>query len=329
MNNKPDLPVKQFYELTKSFGYLELEITTSATEDIYIDGWVGSSIRNNLLTAADDIHVIGAVPLRKIIDILTIKQPHPLYSEMEGGFPKGFGIVLRSHHANTFSCRIKKEETFHFSILLYGHFPEYYTHFVNAIKKMCERGIGNPLVPLQTPDITIHSFVSLSDFIQRKSKTDERNITIRYTVPTNLFTGKYSKLTSDKYIDRQHEFPGFSQLVRSAVNRITRLCALYQLPDDIDFYKEATAITDPFTQYAVTVVLTSAQLKRTELQSTAKKGTTDRIQFAGYTGDLSFEGNFNYYLPLLLFMQDIGVGSNTTYGLGRYRIVEPFNNKEL
>jgi CRISPR/Cas system endoribonuclease Cas6 (RAMP superfamily) len=79
---------------------------------------------------------------------------------------------------------------------------------------------------------------------------------------------------------------------------------------------------EPFAQYAVSVLLSSAQLKRIETQSTPKKDNPDRIQFAGYTGKLTFTGNFNYYLPLLLFIQNIGVGSNTTYGLGQFRIVE-------
>jgi hypothetical protein len=318
MNDKPCLPVQSFYGLTNPFGFLELEISISACDEAYVDGWLGAALRNNLLYAAEHVNVIGAVSLRQVINLLPLRQDHPLYSEMKGGFPKGFGIALLSHGESVFSCRLQKDETLRFSILLYGHFSEYKTAFVQAVENMCTRGIGKPMVPFRLESITEKPFIRLSDFTNNKCKADECEITIRYTAPTNLYN-EYKNIQGHK--DRQHEFPGFNQLVHSLSYRIAKLATLYTCPENKDFYPEIEAAIEPFAQYAVTVVLVSAQIQRIELCSTARKGTPDRVRFSGYTGTLTFTGHFNYYLPLLLFMQNIGAGSHTTYGLGRYRVV--------
>jgi hypothetical protein len=304
--------------LLHPFGFLELEFSISACDEAYIDGWLGAALRNNLLSAAEHINVIGAVSLRQVINLFFLRQEHPLYSEMKGGFPKGFGIALSSHWESTFSCRLKKDEAIRFSILLYGHFSEYKTAFIQAVENMCAHGIGKPVAPFKVESMTEKPFIRLSDFTNNKCKADEREITIQYTVPTNLYN-EYKN--TQGYKDRQHEFPGFKQLVHSLAYRIAKLATLYTCPENTHFYPEIEAGIESFTQYAVTVVLTSAQIQRIELCSTARKGTPDRVQFSGYTGALTFAGHFNYYLPLFLFMQNIGAGSHTTYGLGRYRIV--------
>ncbi len=321
INNTTNPSVQSFYSFITTCSFVELQINITPSEDVYIDGWIGAALRNNLLHAAENINVIGAVSLRKIINILTIKQTNPLYDEMKGGFPKGYGITLHSHIENIFSCQLKKDEVVRFSILLYGHFSDYTTPFKNAVKKMCERGIGKPLTPFRLIDISIKPVITLSDYMDQKCNENERFLSIKYLTPTNLYNRYYNN-TPGVYIDRQHEFPGFYQLVRSAAYRIAKLTALYTFPDDEELYTETEKRMDEFTQYAVTVLLSSAQLKRIKVESTAKKGTADRIQFSGYTGEVCFEGNFNYYLPLLLFTENIGAGNNLTYGLGRYQIVK-------
>ncbi|GHT29220.1 hypothetical protein AGMMS49574_05330 [Bacteroidia bacterium] len=319
MNDEFYSNVQSFYGLTNLFGFTELEISMAAGDDVYIDGWLGAALRNNLLFAADNVNVVGAISLRQAIDLLTIRQDHPLYNEMKGGFPKGFGLSLSTHQDSTFSCQLKKGEIIRFSIQLYGHFSNYLIPFSQAVQGMCTRGIGKPQTPFYLISITENPIVCLSDFTNNIGKADKQTITIQYTVPTNLYNDYKNK---NNYHDRQHEFPGFYQLVRTLAYRIAKLTALYTHPDTTTFYPEIESTIATFTQPAVTPILTSAQLRRIELNSTAKKGLIDRIQFSGYTGELTFTGHFTNHLPLLLFMQNIGAGSNTTYGLGRYKIIK-------
>jgi hypothetical protein len=322
MKDDTRLSIRSFYELTNPLGFLELEITISAGADVYIDGWPGAAIRNNLLYAAEDTRVAEDLSLRQMIDRLALGESHPLYNNMKGGFPKGYAISLLSHTDNVYKCRLGKGEKIKFSLLLFGHYARYNFVFCEAVKKMCERGLGNPLIPFTLESILIKSEVSLSQFMNQKKDSAQKEITVQYITPTNLFSQSV-KHEPGVYINRQHEFPGFCQLVRSSAYRIARLSTLYIYPQDAGYYDELEKHIEPFSQYAVSVLLSSAQLKRTEMQSTPKKDKPDRIQFAGYTGKLTFTGNFNYYLPLLLFAQHIGTGSNTTYGLGQFRIAEP------
>jgi hypothetical protein len=235
---------------------------------------------------------------------------------MKGGFPKGFGIALTSHRDSAFSCQFKKDEVFRFSLLLYGHFADYRAAFTQAVEKMCANGIGKPRTPFRLVAITEKPFLRLSDLAG--SKTGEHDINIQYTVPVSL----YNDYNIQGIPDRQHEFPGFHALVRSCAHRIAKLSTLYTCPGDKDFHAAILSSIDPFAQYALTVVLHTASLQRIAIVSTPKKGTSDRILLGGYTGALTFVGNFNYYLPLLYFMQPIGAGHNTTYGLGRFEIVK-------
>jgi hypothetical protein len=328
MKDDTHLSIRSFYELTNPFGFLELEITTSASDPVSIDGWLGAAIRNNFLYAAENTRVAEDVSLRQLIDTFALSESHPLYNNMKGGFPKGYAISLSSHTDNVYKRRLDKGEKIRFSILLFGHYARYNFIICEAIKKMCERGLGTPLIPFTLESILIKSEVSLSQFMNQKKGSAQKEITIQYVTPTNLFS-QSAKHEPGVYTNRQHEFPGFYQLVRSSAYRIARLSTLYIYPQDIGYYDELEKHIEPFTQYAVSVLLSSAQLKRIETQSTPKKDTPDRIQFAGYTGKLTFTGNFNYYLPLLIFTQNIGTGSNTTYGLGQFRIVEPeTQNKE-
>jgi len=316
------LSVKSFYDKVNTFGYLELEVEAIAAGDVIIDGWWGASLRNNFLFAAAQVNVVGTITLRQIIDTFTLQQEHPLYNELKGGFPKGYSLLLWSHREAAIPYyKLNKGECIGFSFMLYGHYSEYYTAFTQAIQNMFESGIGNPRVTFHPVHITAKPFVCLSDYRSHKSKVKERYITIEYPVPTNL----YNHLTFRQgyYCDRQHEFPSFRQLIHTLAYRVAKLTALYVCPQDKSFYHEVESLISSFTQYAVTPVLVSAQIQRMELNSTPQKRKEERIKFAGYTGFLTFSGNFNYYLPLLLFMQNVGVGNNTTYGLGRYIIVEP------
>jgi hypothetical protein len=322
MKDSTNLSIRSFYELTSPFGFLELEITVSACANVSVDGWLGAAIRNNLLYAAENTCVAEGISLRQQIDTLAFSELHPLYNNMKGGFPKGYAVSLSSHTDNVYKCRLDKGEKIKFSFLLFGHYTRYNFVFCEAIKKMCERGLGNPLTPFALESILIKSEVSLSQLMNQKKGSAQKEIAIQYVTPTNLFS-QSMKHEPGVYINRQHEFPGFYQLVRSSAYRIARLSTLYIYPQDAGYYEELEKHIEPFAQYAVSVLLSSAQLKRIETQSTPKKDNPDRIQFAGYTGKLTFTGNFNYYLPLLLFTQNIGVGSNTTYGLGQFRIVEP------
>lgn len=345
-----DQHIAPFYHLNGTLHYYNLQIEFMAKENVTIDVWSGSVIRNNLLYAAENVKVSGVVSLLSIINTIPISENHTLYKNLAGGFPKGFALSVLSHRLVCPEFQLKKGDVLTFSLVLFGYFANYYTEFIQAIRYMCRRGIGKPLTPFylvrvseQSMDgqsypvagedisgiLPLHHPISLSSYMPSKFNSLEKQIGIRYTVPVNLYNTSIKINTQQSYQDKQNGFPGFYQLIRSSAYRIATLSALYSFPDQLHFYVSAESGIELFIQYATSVLLTSAQLQRVSLRSTAKQGNHERILFSGYTGELVFSGNFNYYVPLLLFAQYIGVGGNTVYGLGRYEIFKPVKENNL
>lgn len=342
MNENSTHIIKLFYQLTHKCKYHELEIIISPSEDVYVDGWIGACLRNNLLQEAESINVTGALSLLDIINILPLKRTHPFYERMRDSFPKGYSLHIPSHFESFNSYHIGKGKHFRFSLLLYGYFSEYYSYFLKAIHSFCQKGIGHPRIPFQIIAINecdkenkypisletlnnpcdsgrLKTTVRLSDFLTCKMEQDEKEIMISFETPINVHN-KLKKREGDEYKDRMHEMPGFHPLVRASANRIEKLMTLYHNSKDADYSQKVADCLMPFVRYSVTPVLTSAQIRRWDFSSTPKEKTLNRVRFSGHTGSLCFEGNFNYYLPLLTFAQKIGVGNYATYGLGNYRI---------
>jgi len=67
-------------------------------------------------------------------------------------------------------------------------------------------------------------------------------------------------------------------------------------------------------------LLKSAAIQHINLQNTQKKGMKNEMPLAGYVGEQKYTGHFSEYLPLLKFMEKLGVGNETVYGMGRYEV---------
>jgi CRISPR/Cas system endoribonuclease Cas6 (RAMP superfamily) len=46
-----------------------------------------------------------------------------------------------------------------------------------------------------------------------------------------------------------------------------------------------------------------------------------RMKMGGFVGSITFEGDFEPFLPFLLLGEQIHVGKGTSFGLGKYEIV--------
>lgn len=345
MNKEPNTVIHSFYQLTNQCKYHELECCIIPENDVYIDGWIGACLRNNLLREAEYVNVTGPLSLLDIINVFPLKKGHPLYKELQEGFPKGYSLHVVSPSGDYHSCTLKKDEPFRFSLVLHGYFADYYTYFITAIQSLCRKGFGHPEVSFRLIDISecdqngrLHSIyssasdtvsplehpVSLSDFRYCKMGEEEKELEIGYDSPIHVYN-ELRTVGSDEFKNRQHEFPGFYPLVRAAVNRVVKMMILYHKPKEPDYPEAVNPLLPSFLQYAVTPILTSAQLQRFEVVSTPKAGTPHRVRFSGYVGTLRYQGNFNYYLPILSFAQKLGVGNHSTYGVGDYWIVKPKN----
>lgn len=341
MNEETYSVIQSFYQLTNLCKYHELECCIVPEEEVYIDGWIGACIRNNLLREAELVNVTGPLSLLDIIHMFPLKKGHPLYKELQEGFPKGYHIHLPPL-AGYDSCTMKKGEPFRFSLILHGYFADYYAFFIKAIQSLCQKGFGHPEIPFRLVSIhecdthgklhpvypspsgaisPLENPVHLSDFRYCKMGEEEKELEIIYDSPMSVYN-ELRNPCGDEFKSRQHEFPGFYPLVRAAANRVEKMMTLYHHPKEMMHSEEISHLLPLFLQYAATPVLASVQIQRFDVSSTPKAGTPNRIRFSGYAGSIRYRGNFNYYLPLLSFARKIGVGNHATYGVGSYRIIK-------
>lgn len=327
--------------LFDDFFYHILDVRFTPTDDIFLNYWPGSVIRNRLLYFSEKIEIEENVSLLSLINKIPIDESHFLYRELSGGFPKGYTLnsVCFNEKLNR-PINLHKDQIYNFSICLIGKMANYHTCFVEAIKHMCINGIGSKDTPLKLIDISeVHPFrlsrllyvngndvindlnlpVTVSDFIQT-SLSDKVAMDIHFKTPVNLVQNRKKKNYHLSYQDKQNGFPCFYQFTRSVVCRLINLMALYgDLSNDF-FTDENQLKLDEQIMKATYPVLNSANLRRVTLKSTPKKQQENQIRFWGYTGYMNYYGPREDYIPLLLFAQKLGVGNDVTYGLGEYRI---------
>ena len=316
------------YQNTTYFCY---KIQICATEEVAFDAWVGAIIRNNMLYFAEQVRIQkNNCSLREQIDTFPLNENHPLHKELKDGFPKGYVLTDFSHADMPEPViTIRKGETVFFSLLLIGRFNEYRYYFFEAIREMCERGIGKPLTHFRLLNITESpaSPVSLSDFMHPEITEGHTEITIRFQTPIILYRLKEKKNTQLSYQDKCNCFPSLYQLTRSAFTRLQKLHALYVEPDTLcgkkhsgsqSLFEETSMET--FLEKAGRPLLKSANIQYINLPNTQKKEKPNDIPLAGYIGEQIYAGLFQQYLPLLKFMAGLGIGNETVYGMGRYEI---------
>lgn len=329
-------------DFCKKLVYHRLEVCISPEKDVCIDGWLGAVIRNNLLYAAEQVTVEGGISLLTVINRLILSEKHPLYASLVGGFPKGFSLVVLSPE-NIYTSRIflHKNEKVIFSLVLIGEYIRYYEDFVVAIRNMCERGMGVSMVPWTLHEIyekdglgralrvavgfsskvaPLRYPVRLEDFEEEKFGCTEKIIGLYFTAPILLAAQTMKKNKVVSYQDKMNGFPSFYQFVRSAIFRCVKLVALYACPQDEKAYLKAEQEIETYVENAVGVWLRQAELCWVSMRGPGRDDGRLPITLTGYTGKLVFVGDFSDYIPFLAYMQAVGIGNDTVYGLGAYRL---------
>ncbi|GAB6278792.1 MAG: hypothetical protein STSR0006_07900 [Lentimicrobium sp.] len=235
----------------------------------------------------------------------------------------------------------KKGDILCFSLYLIGNMTSYYQDFIRAIRNMCQNGMGHPPVIFSIIDICEKSHegklhllstgndnhaeplinrISFSDFQSLSDNHQKTCLEVTFQTPVMLFKQARRNNPALSYQDKSNGFPSFYQLVRSVVNRMVKLTLLYVCPEKTDIEELTLEFLNDWIDYATNADLLTACLQKITLKNTPKKESEVKVPLYGYIGKQRYEGYFNRFLPMLKFMQALGVGNETVYGLGRYRI---------
>ncbi|MDR2011247.1 MAG: CRISPR system precrRNA processing endoribonuclease RAMP protein Cas6 [Bacteroidales bacterium] len=325
-----------------SLFYHRLYIRVVATEDTNFDAWTGAVLRNNLLYAAEQTFLPEEnISLYKYINRFTLEEKHPLYKQLSKGFPLPYYLFL--HHPVNISSEetlVRKNEIISFSLVLIGPVAKYFQYFIESLRYMCNRGFGLGMKQFELLDIyevspkgkrivaaTNEDFtrqllfpVYISDFEENNTIKPRSLINIVFESPVCLIKQKNKDKKNPGFQEKSNAFPSFYQLVRTAAYRFAKLNILYAHPDDFEAALKIDEEIEEYINDATKFILESAEIKKVSLQSTIRERTETRIPLEGYIGTLSFRGNYKKYIPLLKFMEELGVGHELVYGLGKYKI---------
>lgn len=314
-----------------------LEIRMAATVDTQFDGWIGAVLRNNLLYACQQVEVEDE-SLYQNLKQIPLETNHPLYKELEHGFPAPYYLYPHNNYGFRNGALIAQGEIISFSLVLIGsRMAKYFNLFIDAIRMMCSRGMGIDIQSFALIDVCecTHkgerkiiataeqnipsrlSFPLTYSLLDKQYSTKQSNeITIHLSTPLSLSKPSTASLISENAL------PNFQQLVRAAANRFVKLNALYAFPHDGEHYEELRASVEKQMKNITFPILERADIRRINMRATQRKDAGKCILFEGYVGNLLFQGNDNPLLPLLVFMQHLGIGHNLTYGLGKFTIYQ-------
>jgi len=338
--------MREFLELNEGLYYHRFDVTLKTKKNTAFKAWIGAVVRNNFMYASDSVKVEEngkSLSLRDLINRIPLDDSHPLYKELANGFPKGYSFAFPLYPCDdTNALTIKEGDSLTFSLYLAGSLSKYYKSFIEAIRLMCDNGIGHPKSTFKIDSIYEHSHegelhlmakedgvqaasrllfpVTLADFMQERANDEEKTLCIDFLTPVNLYKKTEKKVRQLSFQDKYNGFPGIYQLIRSAAYRMAKLTILYMYPKNPKPGAEIMKCIDEYIEYATNLTLKSVEMQHITLQNTPKKETENKMPLQGYVGRQIYEGYFNRYLPMLIFMEELGVGHEVVYGLGRYKV---------
>ena len=329
-------------DICNQLTYHRLDISISPETDVTIHGWLGAVIRNNLLYAAENVRTPEGISLLALLDRFPVTEQHPLYSVLKGGFPKFFAIsVLSPEGVLSSRWLLSRAEEVDVYLSLIGSAGRYYREFIEAVRMKSRQGLGKPRTPFRLNEIRekdglgrenriavghmekvapLRFPVSPEDFREEKFGEKEKVIQLLFRSPLLLTVMTRKKDSALSYQDKMNGFPSFYQFVRSAFFRCLRLTALYVCPEEGERYTEALAEMDALLEESTAALLMKADIRWVRIPGPPRDGERSPMLFSGYVGELVFVGDFSRYLPLLSFMQTLGNGNDTVYGLGHYQV---------
>jgi len=231
-------------------------------------------------------------------------RPHPL--------------VIRPEPAA--KMELQAGEPLRFSMLLFGRGNDYLPHLVHAVRHMGRSGIGQGrgqgMGRFAVQQVTAGGetcFSSSDDILKRPSVLRELSLdlsglpradAIRCTLLTPLRLKRGNRL--------QLELP-FAELIRACLRRVSALEAAYGPGEpDLDYaglikQAEKIRIKNPEVRWQELFRWSNRQRKK--------------ISLAGLAGTCVYTGELAPFQPLLTYCQEVHIGKQTIFGLGRMAIL--------
>jgi hypothetical protein len=219
------------------------------------------------------------------------------------------------------------DTSFSFNILLFGKANEFLPYLIYAIERMGRHGLGRALNGGDRGQFTLEAVVhegqniytaeegrlhqpeSLSDLMLPDLSggylhSALTKLSVRLVTPLRLKSG-------NKF---QDQLP-FSSLVRAALRRISSLEATYGEGEPDLPYRELAAMAE-----SVEIFDKDLHWQDWHRYSSRQKAS---MRLGGVVGTIRYEDeNLGIFMPLLRYVEQVHLGKQTSFGLGRLEIIE-------
>ena len=307
------------------FSLCSLEFTLSSQEDFPLPSFKGSTLRGAFGYAFKKAVCITRHQPQCENCILTancaysyiFETPRPAGAKVMRKYEKvPHPFILRP--PLTTERLIKTGQEFSFGLVLIGRARDYLPYFVLVMEELAARGLGRERGKCrlqQASDsrglvIYNHEKRELlpaqgetgADLLSRAGSPPER-LTIEFQTPLRLVRERkiIRKLT-------------FQDLYRSLLRRLAILQRFHcDLTPEIDF----RGLIDQAA--TIETIADETHWQESRRYSTRQKAN---MSTSGLVGRLTFSGDLKPFWPVLVLGTYVNVGKNTSFGLGRYRIIE-------
>jgi hypothetical protein len=218
----------------------------------------------------------------------------------------------------TDQTKFKPGDPFNFKILLFGNMNNNIPYFIYALNQMGKIGIGKKinrqrgkfeLIKVKAEDQTIYTTPENKINYQNKKVLNYQNNLIKSDNNITLVL-KFDTSLRLKFNNRLHAKLPFHVLVRCMLRRLSSLLESYDDGEpDIDY--------SGLVRRAQPVHVMENNLKWFDWKRYSSRQNKSMLM-GGITGNITYWGKLEEYIPILYFCSKTHIGKQTAFGLGKF-----------
>ncbi len=329
------------------FTFAQFQFVLTAADSIHLPAYKGSTLRGAFGHAFKKVvcvgrgRVCGSCLLKeKCVYSYVFETPPPADTSRMRKYPftpHPFVILPPLEGKRTY----KQNETVSFELTLIGRSIDYLPYFIYTFDELGKMGLGKGKGRYQLQEVKAIGQGEKRK-VQDKRLKEEDEILIYSEIDKTLknnfkvlkvddlllyhprlsgppSTFDHSPLTLSFITPTRLKFDGtlssrveFHVLLRNLLRRISLLSYFHCAKElDLDFKR--------LIEEAKGVTIQKENLRWFDWERYSTRQET-KMKMGGFVGSVTYEGNFDEFIPFLLLGESIHVGKGTSFGLGKYKV---------
>jgi CRISPR-associated endoribonuclease Cas6 len=216
---------------------------------------------------------------------------------------------------------IQTGDVLHLHLTLFGQATRYLVWFIYTLNKLGERGLGKNKMLFKVEEVTsegqkiypidndqVGTIATNDRIVLEPGKPMQGKISLEFLSPLVLRTKGMI----------HSKFAAYS-FMANLLRRVTNLNAFYG--------ENPEAVTDPKPYLDTVKSLSVKSAMKPVGRSRYSTRQKQEIDYSGIIGSVSLAGEIGILMPLLKAGEVMGVGKNTAFGFGRYKILKEGNTE--